>query len=398
MNPFIYQTEPTFFALLGEGLAEWGAAELQDIGVQSIKEGYRGFYFEAQPETLYRMLYTTRLFSRVLAPLIRFDCHSVKYLYRRIHETPWERFMTPDHTFAVQAVTTHSAIRHSRHAALTVKDAIADRFREQCGRRPNVDTRAPDIALHLFLQHNHAVCSLDLSGGSLHRRGYREHAVEAPMQETLAAAMVRASGWSGDRPLVDPFCGSGTLLAEAWMVACQIPSGYLRTKWGLQFLPDFDKHLWRAVTEKMNGRIDVPGECSLRGSDKEGAAVMAARANLARLPEGSRIHIEQADFQSLKGWNDTLILSNPPYGVRLGQQAQAASTLKLFGDFLKQRCAGSEACIFFGDQASVKTLGLKPSWQRAVRNGGLDGRLCHYNLFAGPADQQRRFSKKPVRG
>lgn len=303
--------------------------------------------------------------------------------------------MTPDHTLAVQAVTANSAIRHSRHAALTVKDAVADRFRDLKGRRPNVDTDAPDVALHLFMHRNRAVCSLDLGGGSLHRRGYRLDAVDAPMQETLAATMVRASGWTGDSPLLDPFCGSGTLLAEAWMVACRIPAGFLRKKWGISRLPDHDADMWCRVRASMDECICVPREIAVMGSDIDAAAIAVARKNLARLPEGHRVGLERRDVQSLPGLRNAVILANPPYGVRLGRREDADALLRDFGDVLKQRCAGSEAIVFFGDVSAIKTLGLKPSWKRAVQNGGLGGRLCRYTLFEGPADRQRASSAGP---
>lgn len=388
-DDFLYRQDHRFFALLGEGLEEWGPEELRALGAEDIKPGYRGFYFQADTRALYQILYGARLFSRVLAPLIRFDCHSPKYLHRRVGEIAWESLFGLEQTFAVQAITSNSTIRHSRYAALSVKDAIVDRFRERSGKRPNVDPRNPDVSIHLYIHHNQAVISLDLAGGSLHRRGYRAESVEAPMQETLAAGIVCASGWQGAQPLIDPFCGSGTLLCEAWMKACRIPAGYLRPSYAFQRLPDFDNSLWKSVKAALDGHIHVPRGIRMHGSDINPAAVTAARANAKMLPEGHHIHIECAPFNSLPGWNDAVILANPPYGVRLGEQTEAEALLKMFGDFLKQRCAGCEAYIFYGDDKLVKKLGLKPKWKKALKNGGLDGRLCRYELFAGPADERR---------
>lgn len=390
VNPadFLYHQDRRFFALLGEGLEEWGADELKELGADDIHPGYRGFYFQADTRALYQILYGARLFSRVLAPLIRFDCHSPKYLHRRAGEVAWESLFGLDRTFAVQAITSNSAIRHSRYAALSLKDAIVDRFRAQTGRRPNVDPRNPDVSVHLYIHHNQAVISLDLAGGSLHRRGYRAESVDAPMQETLAAGIIRSTGWKGERPFIDPFCGSGTLLCEAWMTACRIPAGYLRASYAVQRLPDFDAGLWRDMKSALDGRIHVPHGLILEGSDIDPAAVAAARANAKMLPEGDRITLQCADFKALPGWDHAIIAANPPYGLRLGGREDAETLLKSFGDFLKQRCPGCEAYIFYGDDKLVKKLGLKPSWKKALKNGGLDGRLCRYELFAGPADER----------
>ncbi len=387
---FLYATERRFFALLGEGLEEMGAQELASLGASEVQPGYRGLYFEAGPEALYRVLYGARLFSRVLAPLMRFDCHSPKYLYRRAGDLAWESLYSPDQTFAIQAVCSNSTMHHSGHAALTLKDAIVDRFRTVFGRRPSVDSDEPDAAIHLYIHSNRATISLDLSGGSLHRRGYRRDAVTAPMQETLAAGVIRATGWTGLRPLTDPFCGSGTLLCEAWMAACGIPAGFLRTRFALERLPDYDAALWRRVREDMDGRIAVPPGISVSGSDIDPEAVRASRANLDRLPEGGQVELSCQPFERLGGWNDHVIVTNPPYGVRLGDRQEAEALVGRFGDFLKQRCAGCEAFVYFGDNAMVKKLGLKPSWRKNLFNGGLDGRLCRYELFAGPADQRRK--------
>ena len=389
---FLYTNDRRFFALLGEGMEEWGASELQELGAEEIQGGYRGFHFRAEPRTLYQILYGTRLFSRVLAPLTRFDCHSARYLHRRAYAVEWETLFGLDQTFAVQAITSNSAIRHSRYAALTLKDAVADRFRDRTNARPNVDARHPDISLHLYIHNNQATLSLDLAGGSLHRRGYRAESVEAPMQETLAAAILRATGWRGERRLIDPFCGSGTLLCEAWMAACNIPAGYLRESYGVQRLPDFDATLWQDVKAGMDGRIRLLESGVVAGSDIDSHAVQAARTNLGLLPGGDRVDVQRADVTDLRQPGEALIVTNPPHGLRLGSRTESAALLKHFGDVLKQHCTGAEAFVYCSDKALVKTLGLKPSAQYPLRSGGQDGRLCRYELFAGPADQRATSS------
>ncbi len=389
-EPFLYQRDARYFALLGAGLETAGAAELKALGANDIRPGYRGLHFTANTRTLYGILYGARLFSRVLAPLILFDCHSAKYLYRRVNEFPWERILTLHQTFAVDAVTANSAIRHSRYAALSLKDAVVDRFRARTGKRPNVDADAPDIPIHLYIHNNRAVISVDLAGDSLHKRGYRKRSVEAPMQETVAAGIIHATGWRGDRPLIDPFCGSGTLLCEAWMVACRIPAGYLRTGYAFQRLPDFDGALWDSVKAEFDGCICAPADLRVEGYDVDPESVAAARTNLGLLPHGERVAVACAPFATLPGCNNAVLVTTPPYGVRLGDRDEAGTLLKQFGDFLKQHCAGSEAHIYFGDATLTKALGLKPSRKQPLKSGGLDGCLCRYELFAGPADRRGR--------
>ncbi|MBN1541704.1 class I SAM-dependent RNA methyltransferase, partial [candidate division KSB1 bacterium] len=192
---FEYRKNNRFFAQIAGGMEEMGAEELQELGATETATAYRGLYFSADRAGLYRINYLTRLCTRILAPLAAFSCHSSKYLYRRAREIDWTEFLTADQTFAVFATTVNSSIRHSLYAALTLKDAVVDSFRQAVGSRPNVDTLNPHVWFNLHIENNRAVISLDTSGGSLHRRGYRKSTGEAPMQETLAAAIVRLSEW-----------------------------------------------------------------------------------------------------------------------------------------------------------------------------------------------------------
>jgi putative N6-adenine-specific DNA methylase len=201
------------------------------------------------------------------------------------------------------------------------------------------------------------------------------------MQETLAAALLRLTGWAGERPLYDPFCGSGTLLFEALMRQCRIPAAYLRSQFGFLRLPDFDAAVWNQVKTAANAAIRPLPEGLIGGSDVSPEAVRAVRSNRSALPDGERIKVRRADFEQLGGLQDTLILTNPPHGIRLGDAAESADLLKRFGDFLKQHCTGSTAYVFYGDKALVKKLGLKPEWKHPLQSGGLDGVLCKYELY-----------------
>ena len=201
------------------------------------------------------------------------------------------------------------------------------------------------------------------------------------MQETLAATILQLSGWKGERPLYDPLCGSGTILCEAFMKAGHISAAHLRQKFGFLRLPDFDATVWNQIKTKANNEtIDVP-EDLIKGSDISADAIKAVRANRNALPEIGIIKARRSDFQSLEGFTNTTIVTNPPYGIRLGNKEEVAGLLKEFGDFLKQKCTGSTAFIYYGDKTLVKKLGLKPEWRHELRAGGLDGVLCKYELY-----------------
>ena len=378
---FTYQKTNRYFAQFADSLEPIGAEELAELGGDDIKTVYRGAYFTADPATLYRIVYQTRLSTRILAQLLRFDCHSTKYLYKTARKIDWDKLFGPTTTFAVDAITVNSKISHSQYAALCLKDAIVDHFRDKTGKRPNVDTDNPDLLLNLHIDRNKATVSIDTSGGSLHRRGYRKETVEAPMQETVAAAIIRLSGWHGERPLIDPMCGSGTLLAEAYMHAARIPAGFLRQRFGLEALPDFDAELWQKVRKQADASIKHIAGKLITGSDLSRTAVQAAQANLAMLPGGKSVHFTTRRFQEIPQITDSTIVINPPYGIRLEKGSDMASFIKEIGDFLKQRCTGSSAFIYLGDRVLAKSVGLKATWKKPLKNGGLDGVLLKYDLY-----------------
>ncbi|MCI0452804.1 MAG: THUMP domain-containing protein [Candidatus Latescibacteria bacterium] len=363
-----------------------------------MKAGYRGLYFGAERRALYGIVYRALTVTRVLAPLVRFQCHSPEYLYKRTQTIAWSDFLTPKHTFAVFATVSNSAIRHSQYAALTIKDAIVDQFREKTGARPSIETIEPDLWINLYLHANKATLSIDVSGGSMHRRGYRVESVEAPMQETVAAAMLALSEWDGSTPLFDPMCGSGTILCEALMRYCRVPAGYLRTRFGFERLPDFDREGWRALKCEADTAIRMLPKPLIKGSDASADAVRAARANLARLPGGRTVSVEKRRFEDIERIDGATIVTNPPYGLRIGKRDAMPEFVRGFGDFLKHRCAGSSAFVYFGNRELLKSFGLRPTWKKPLASGGLDGRLVRVDLFAGSRDAFKVADKPgPVR-
>jgi putative N6-adenine-specific DNA methylase len=378
---FAYQKNNRYFAQIAEGLEDLGGEELAALGAREVKPVFRGIYFGADRAALYRINYCSRLCTRILAPLLRFSCHSDKYLYRTARELHWEEVLPPGATFAAAATVSHSRLRHSQYAALRLKDAVVDRLRELRGKRPDIDRRQPDLWLNLHIENNIATIAVDTSGGSLHRRGYRLQSLTAPMQETLAAAIIRLSGWEGERPLVDPMCGAGTLLAEAYMHFCRIPAGYLRKRYGCERLPDFDPALWQRVKKEAEQAIRVSPVGLIAGSDMASEAVAAARANLAVLPSGDRVRLAVRRFEQLEGIENAVIVSNPPYGLRLKQGEEMAVFMRGLGDFLKRRCTGSTAYLYLGRRELVKSVGLRPAWKKPLKNGGLNGLLVKYELY-----------------
>jgi len=378
---FLYQKTNRYFGQLNDDLEDLAGRELESLGGTDIKPGYRGIYFSAARHDLYRIVYSTRLFSRILAPLIRFDCHSTKYLYQTAGKIRWTDMMKKEDTFAITANVSHSRINHSQYAAQCLKDAIVDQFTNTLGKRPSVDTINPDVRINLHIENNKAAIALDLGSGSLHRRGYRQLTIEAPMQETVAAAIISMIDWKGESPLVDIMCGSGTIVAEALMHYCRIPAGILRPRFGLAYLPDFDANLWEQVKSTAdNAMRSLPADL-ISASDASPQAIAAATANLALLPQGDRVRLTQRRFQEIPKIEKSTIVCNPPYGLRIKADLDMKTFARELGDFLKQRCQGSTAYLYFGKRELIKSIGLRPAWKKPLKNGGLDGRLVKYELY-----------------
>jgi 23S rRNA (guanine2445-N2)-methyltransferase len=381
MTMYLYQENKRYFAQYAAGFDAMATKELAELGAESIAAEGNGAHFTADARTLYRINYMSRVITRVLAPLFAFDCQSTDQLYNEAKSIDWAGVFDPARSFAVFANVRNSAINHSQFAALRLKDAIVDRFRETGRKRPRVDRHVPDCGFNLFIHKDRAVVSLDTSGGSLHRRGYRQETVEAPFQETLAAAILEMARWDGDRKVYDPMCGSGTLMTEALMRYCRIPAGYLRQRFGFQRLPDFNPIAWRALKNEMDRQIRPLPPGRIAGSDLSPQAVHAARTNIGLLPFARRVPIQVSDFRKITRLEQSLIICNPPYGIRLEKDRDLSGFYQTLGDFLKQRCQASTAYIYFGDRDYIKSIGLKSSWKQPLSNGGLDGRLVKYELY-----------------
>lgn len=378
---YLYEKESQYFAQVSESVKEIAQKELRELGAYGLKSVFRGVWFKASKKDFYRITYFSRLLSRVLAPLVSFECHDKDDLYKAAKKIRWEEFLTPNKTFSIAANVSESDITHSNFAGLRVKDAIADYFRDRSNKRPNVDAKDPYIAINLHIHRNLATLTIDASGGPLHKRGYREESVSAPMQETIAAAIIRLSEWDGTMPLYDPMCGSGTLLCEALMAYCRIPAQVFRTRFGFERLPDFDAALWEEVKKESQDNFRALKKDMIAGSDVSEKSVNAARTNIMGLHFGSEINIELKDFQDIESIENSVIVTNPPYGIRMGKDENLNVFYQNLGLFLKNRCKKSTAFVYFGEPKYIKKVPLAPSWKRPLKIGGLDGKLVKYDLF-----------------
>ena len=376
-----YEKDLIYFAQVSESVKSLAVEELKELGARDIAPEYRGIKFKATRESLYRVIYQTRMISRVLAPIKTFACPDESAIYKNSKSIKWIDFISRKNTFSIVSNVSDSNVSHSQYAALRVKDAIADYFRDMTGKRPNVDKDNPDLIINLHIRKDMATLSVDLGGGALHKRGYREKSVMAPMQEIIAAAIIKYSGFDGTSPLYDPMCGSGTLLCEALMVASKIPSGIFRQKFGLTMLPDSDKALWTKVRTEADSQIRKTEKGVIAGSDMLEDAVNSAKTNLFGIHYGNNVEVLEKKFEDIESLNNATIVINPPYGIRLQQGEDLENFYKTVGDFLKQKCKDSNAYIYFGDKQYIKSLGLKPAWKKILKLGQLDGRLVKYELF-----------------
>lgn len=380
---FEYQKENKFFAQVTGMMEELCEQELIELGAVNTKIAYRGVYFEADTTALYRINYTSRMLSRVLAPLLTFYCDNQNVLIKAAENIAWEELFSVNKTFAISASVSNSKITNSLYASLCLKDGIADYFRAKFGKRPSVDTGNPDIRFNLHIEKDRAVISLDTSGESLHKRGYRLLAGEAPMQETLAAAIIRISKWNGDRPLLDCMCGSGTILAEALMHYCKIPAQKLRKQFGFYNLPEFDNTVWEELKKGYDKEIRPLAKGVVNGSDRSAEAIKVARENLSRLPFSDAIDLSCKSFQQIDKFENGTLITNPPYGIRLGKIAEVEVLYKELGDFIKQKCTGTSAFIYTGEPGLRKHIGLKTTKRIPLANGKLEGVLLQIDSYEG---------------
>lgn len=374
-------TQFNCFAAVPRGAEELAAAELTKLGIGDAKPGKGGVNFSTDKAGLYRSNLWLRTASRVLVQLANFPCSSPSELYAGVHQLPWCNLITPDMTLAVDCSLRDSALTHSGFVALKTKDAVVDRIRESCGSRPNVNTASPDVRINVHLHKNICTVSLDSSGDALDRRGYRLERNEAPLRETLAAAVVALTGWDGSVPLADPMCGSGTIPVEAALLAANIPPG-LQRQFGFQSWLDFDSQLWERICAEAEQGIKKLPVGLITGYDLDSRALLLAGRNTAKAGLSGQIHYFHAAMQEFKPEGDKgVVIINPPYGMRLGEEDDLRELYCQIGDVMKKRCRGWTGYVLTGNLELAKYIGLKASRRYVLFNGAIECRLLKYDLY-----------------
>jgi putative N6-adenine-specific DNA methylase len=372
-----------FFATCASGLEDVLAEELRGprIGAKEIRPGSSGVHFRGTLPTGYRANLWLRTAVRVLVRLERAPTPGPDALYEWIRRIAWERLMSVDQTLSVDARVWDSNLTHSRFAAFRVKDAICDRFRERVGSRPDVDPTAADLPLFLHVFKNHATLYRDMSGQSLHKRGYRSAMHRSSLNECVAAGLLLLSGWDRRADLADPMCGSGTIAIEAALLALERAPGLLRRRpFPFEAWPDFDRKLWGELrTEARACALDkLP--CRIMANDSHAGAVSLARrdASAARLHD-DRFTIGRADVEHyVPPALPALVVSNPPWGERLAEEAELA--WRKLGRWLKARCGGASAHLLSGNPGLTRFLGLKATRRHPLQIGRVDCRLIRYDI------------------
>lgn len=368
-----------------KGLEEVLADEIFELGGQDIEVLKRAVRYNGSDEILYKANLKLRTALRVLVPIYSFIAENEQDLYREIHEYPWENLMDNRNTFAIDAIVSGTTFTHSQYVALKTKDAIVDRFRNKTGERPSIDTKNPDLKINIHVNRQEISVSLDSTGISLDRRGYRTNANEAPINEALAAGIILLSGWDKKAPFLDPMAGSGTFSIEAAYIAANIPPGINRS-FAFERWPDFNERLFDRVYDELKNQIVDP-ECKFFCSDitTESLGIIANNASNAGVEE--YIQVKEADFfESSPSTENGFIFLNPPYGERLSLD-NIKDFYEKIGDTLKQRYAGFEAWIISSDHVALKVLGLRADQKIDLMNGGLDARLQQYKMFEGRMEE-----------
>ena len=363
------------------GLEPILAKELTELGANDVQIGRRMVSFKGDKELMYRANFQLHTAIRILKPIIHFKARSADDVYNEVLKVDWSKYLDPSKTFAVDSVIFSDEFRHSKFVAYKVKDAIVDQFRERAGSRPNISITNPDIKLHIHIADEDGTLSLDSSGESLHRRGYRQESVEAPLNEVLAAGMILMTGWKGECDFIDPMCGSGTLLIEAALIAQNISPGVFRKSYAFEKWPDFDEDLFDMVYNDDSKERDFNHH--IYGYDIDMKCVNTARLNVKAAGLSKTITVEQADIKDFtQPAEKSIMVTNPPYGERISTP-DLLGTYRIIGEKLKHAFTGNEAWILSYREECFEQIGLRPSIKIPVFNGSLECEFRKYTIFEG---------------
>lgn len=367
----------TFF-----GFEEVLEKELHQLGAQNVQKGTRMVSFSGDKGFMYKANLGLRTALKILKPIYSFKVFNEKGLYNGIQSVDWSVYLNNNKSFVIETTLYSEAFTHSQFVALKVKDAIVDQFREQTGSRPNIDKEHPDLRIHIHIDRDLCTVSLDTSGASLHHRGYRTATNIAPINEVLAAGILLLSGWDGNAHFLDPMCGSGTILAEAAMIACNIPPNINRKEFAFEKWQDWDSELFDTILESLLKKTKE-FHYTITGYDKAPSAVRKAQDNLINANLDEYVKIAQQDFfNSEKEVQGPLhMVFNPPYGERLDIQMERF--YREIGDTLKKNYSNTNAWFITSNLEALKFVGLRPSRKIKLFNGKLEARLVKYEMYEG---------------
>jgi putative N6-adenine-specific DNA methylase len=369
------------------GLETVLADEIKSIGGSNIKPGRRAVFYEGDLRMIYKSNYQLRTALRILKEIGSFQFKDIDQFYLKCKKINWSKYLKLNQSFAVKSTVIHSReFKSSMFASLKVKDAIADYFREKTGKRPNVDVQSPEIIIQVHISQNNCSLSIDSSGESLHKRGYRTKQGEAPLSEVLAAGMILLSGWDGKTDFIDPMCGSGTLPIEAAMIAQNIAPGRFRKNYAFMLWEDFDHELFEKI--KLGHKTKSFSK-QIFASDISRNNILIAEMNARRARVYANISFQTSDLKDLNlNTNNATILVNPPYGERLKHQ-NINELYNLLGERLKHQFAGNTAWILTSSKEYLKQVGLKASYKTPLFNGALQCTFVKYSLFSGKMSEMK---------
>lgn len=364
------------------GFEELLAKELTQLGAQKVEQGVRVVTFMGDKGFMYKANLGLRTALKILKPIKTFKAVNDVALYKGIQSIDWSDYFTAHQTFLIDTTLHSDHFNHSQYVALKSKDAIVDQFRDNQGKRPSVDKDFPDLRIHVHIDRDQVTVSLDTSGESLHRRGYKTATNIAPINEVLAAGMLMLSGWDGTSHFIDPMCGSGTILAEAAMIACNIPANINRKEFAFEKWNDWDSQLFDNILESLLKKTRE-FHYTITGYDKAPSAVSKAKDNIENANLAEYITIKQANFFETEKETDGPLhmVFNPPYGERLDIDMERF--YREIGDTLKQGYSDTNAWFITANLDALKFVGLRPSRKIKLFNGKLEARLVKYEMYAG---------------
>jgi putative N6-adenine-specific DNA methylase len=364
------------------GMEEVLAKELLELGAQNIQIGNRIVSFMGDKGFIYKSNLCLHTALKILKPIHKFKANSNEELYNELYNYHWSQYMNESDTFIFDSVLSGNIFTHSLFVSQKAKDALVDKFRDENKNRPNVDLKYPDFRFHLHINNNDCSLLLDSSGESLHKRGYRMSTNIAPINEVLAAGIIKLSGWDKSIDFMDPMCGSGTFLIEAAMMASNIPANINRDEFAFEKWPDWDLDLFELIQNSLLKKVKEP-EISIFGYDKAPSAILKAKQNINQASLSDFISVNQSSFfETTKSSNKKLhLITNPPYGERL--KGDIKELYKNIGDTLKAHYSDTDAWFISSNLDAMKYVGLRPSRKIKLFNGKLESRLLNFPIYSG---------------